>query len=204
MKRLFLASAFGDVAEKLPWGLLDRAANLRVGFVTTAANPYSTAPYQEKDKKKLQEQGFTVVDIDIEGKDREALRIIFKDIDVMFVAGGNTLYLLYCSRQSGFDALVREFVDSGKVYIGSSAGSIIMGPTKEPADPEQLAMVPGPVSCEAFHIINTRILPHTCGEYDWGNEKIKEEFSGRGYPILLLTDKQALIVEGDTETIIEA
>lgn len=204
MKRLFLASAFGDVAEKLPWGLLENAHGLRVGFVVTAANPYPDPWWQKKDKKKLCELGFVVEDIDIEGKSEEVIRILFKDIDVMFVGGGNTLYLLYHSRQSGFDNLVKEFVDSGKVYIGSSAGSVIMGPTKDPVDPEDLAMVPGPVSCEAFHVINTRILPHTGSEFDEGNEKIKEEFSGRGYAILLLTDRQALIVEGDTETIIEA
>lgn len=204
MRRLFLASAFGDVAEKLPWDLLKTAQEHTVGFVTTAANPYKDTWWVEKDKKKLQELGFTVNEIDIEGASEDEVRNKFEGCDMMFVAGGNTFYLLYHARKSGFEVIVKGFVDSGKVYIGSSAGSVIVGPILDPIhDLDEAEMVPELTSYEAFHIIDTVILPHTGAEFGCKNEKIKKEFAECGYPILLLTDEQALVVEGDTQTIIE-
>ncbi len=205
MKRLFLASAFGEVAEALPWGLVQTAREHIVAFIKTAANPYKDAWWVEKDKKKLQELGFGITEIDIEGMDRENLRDALRATDILFVAGGNTFYLLYHARKSGFDSVVKECVDSGKVYIGSSAGSCIVGPILDPLyDLDEAYMVPQLTSYEAFNIIDTVILPHTGAEFGCKNEKIKEKFAECGYPILLLTDKQALVVEGETETIIEA
>lgn len=204
MKKLFLSSKFSCVAEKLPWGLLDHANELRVGFVMTAANPYSDAWWIEEDKKKLKKLGFIVRDIDIEGMDKEALYNVLRNIDILFVGGGNTFFLLYHARKSGFDTIVKEFVDSGNVYIGSSAGSVIMGPTLDVVrDPNDASMVPELTSNEAFHCIDTIILPHTGDEFGANNEKTKEECAGCGYPILLLTDKQALVVEGNKQEIVE-
>lgn len=204
MRRLFLASAFGDVAEKLPWDLLQTAREQTVGFVKTAANPYKDVWWVEKDKKKLQELGFTVNEIDIEGATEDEVRDTFQGCDIMFVAGGNTFYLLYHARKSGFDAVVKEFIDSGKVYVGSSAGSVIVGPILDPIhDLDEVEMVSELTSYEAFHIINTVILPHTGAEFGCKNEKIQEEFAECGYPIVLLTDAQALVVDGNMQTIVE-
>ncbi|MDP2630852.1 MAG: Type 1 glutamine amidotransferase-like domain-containing protein [Candidatus Uhrbacteria bacterium] len=204
MRRLFLASAFGDVAQALPWGLVQTAHDYIVGFVKTAANPYKDAWWVVKDKKKLQELGFVINEIDIEGMEEEDLRTALQASDILFVAGGNTFHLLFHAVKSGFDTLVKEFVDSGKVYIGSSAGSVIVGPILDPIhDLDEAYMVPELTSYNAFHIIDTVILPHTGAEFGCKNEKIKEEFAECGYPIVLLTDNQALVVEGDTEKIIE-
>lgn len=46
--------------------------------------------------------------------------------DVMFVIGGNSDYLMTVYQKTGFDKLLPRLLDS-KVYVGSSAGSMIMG-----------------------------------------------------------------------------
>ena len=49
--------------------------------------------------------------------------------DAMFVCGGNTFYLLHEIRRTGFDKKIIEFIGQGKLYIGESAGSILVGPS---------------------------------------------------------------------------
>jgi len=205
MTRLFLASAFGKIAHKLPWGLLENAKNRTVAFIPTAANPYEDAWWMEEDKKKLQELGFVVREITIEDKDSATIRSECSGCDVIFVAGGNTFYLLYHLRKSGFDAVLKELIDAGVPYIGSSAGSVVLGPTLEPVyDLEESVMVPELTSYDALHVINTVILPHTGSDFGMLNKKIQEDFSGRGYSFILLTDTQALVVEDKNEVIINA
>lgn len=46
--------------------------------------------------------------------------------DVIFVIGGNTDYLIRVYQKTGFDKLLPRLLDS-KVYVGSSAGSMVMG-----------------------------------------------------------------------------
>src|SRR5947207_2157169 len=45
--------------------------------------------------------------------------------DVIYVCGGNTFYLLHKLKEIGFDKKIIELVESGKVYVGVSAGSVI-------------------------------------------------------------------------------
>lgn len=53
--------------------------------------------------------------------------ININEFDVMYMMGGNTFYLLNIIRKTGFDKNIKEFINSGKIYVGSSAGSEILG-----------------------------------------------------------------------------
>lgn len=48
------------------------------------------------------------------------------DIDLIYAGGGNTFTLLNKIRKSGFDKHIIEYVNSGVVYIGVSAGAHIV------------------------------------------------------------------------------
>lgn len=45
--------------------------------------------------------------------------------DAIYVCGGNTAYLLQRINETHFHIALKEFIDSGGVYVGVSAGSII-------------------------------------------------------------------------------
>ncbi|HKU86422.1 MAG TPA: Type 1 glutamine amidotransferase-like domain-containing protein [Casimicrobiaceae bacterium] len=49
-----------------------------------------------------------------------------RDTDVLLVSGGDALYLAHWMRQSGFADLMRSLEE--KVYVGMSAGSMVMTP----------------------------------------------------------------------------
>jgi dipeptidase E len=100
-----------------------------VAVITTACNPYNRksepTPWLEKDTAAFNKLGYRMKYIDIEGKTKEVLRAELDTCDILFVAGGNTFYLLQEAQKSGFLDIVRLKVERGCVYIGSSAGSVL-------------------------------------------------------------------------------
>src|SRR5690242_16991774 len=47
--------------------------------------------------------------------------------DAIYLMGGNTFVLLHELRKSKFDVLLREFLKSGRIIYGISAGAIVLG-----------------------------------------------------------------------------
>jgi peptidase E len=68
-------------------------------------------------------ENITVYDIDGSLTEGEAMKY-----DVIYFTGGDTGYLLWRIRETGFDAVIKKMVYANKVYIGVSAGSIIATP----------------------------------------------------------------------------
>ena len=93
MRRLLLTSKFDVVGEKL-LSLVPSSRGKKVAFIHTAADVYDTRPWMEVERAKLVELGFDVEDYDIKGKDEEHIRAELKNVDIIFVAGGNCFYLL--------------------------------------------------------------------------------------------------------------
>ena len=125
---IILASSFNTVVGELQEkSLLPKTAS--VAFIPTAGDPYPERPWIDADRKALVELGYNVTDIDLKGVTAESLEKELSSHDIIFVAGGNTTYLVQQSYISGFDDVIRGFLERGKLYIGSSAGSILAGRT---------------------------------------------------------------------------
>jgi dipeptidase E len=206
MKRLFLASVVPFVTDKLIEFLPKPPGELIVAFIPTAAGleKEKHAWYIEEDKKKLKEAGFKVLDIELERKTEKQLRDEMKNIDIIFVAGGNTFYLLQEAKKSGFDKLAKELVDKGMVYVGSSAGAVLAGPNieavktiDEPSKATELK------SYEGLGLVDFVVLPHF-GEEEFkkGYDEILPELDRMPYKFIKINDKQAVVVEGDKVRII--
>lgn len=94
-------------------------------------------------------------------------------------------------------------VRNGTPYIGSSAGSVIVGPSIEPVKTlDDPAAAPGLKSHEGLHLISQVILPHA------GNPKYERRYQQiidayRGHTIIPITDAQAVIVTQGRTRIIE-
>lgn len=106
---------------------------LRIGYVTTAANTAHDPAYVDETRQAMSAAGLSFEEIDVLGKSEDELRAFFRDKNVIQVKGGNTFYLLKAIRASGFAAVLREELTAGKAYIGTSAGVYIMCPTIEVA-----------------------------------------------------------------------
>jgi dipeptidase E len=81
--------------------------------------------------EELERLGFKVKSIDLALLETDDLEQAFSECDLFWVCGGNTLYLLQEVRRSGFDKFVTKKISEGIPYVGSSAGSILLGPDVE-------------------------------------------------------------------------
>jgi dipeptidase E len=96
----------------------------RIGFVT-AASLGDEVSYWERARDALAPVGLAVEHIRWDAQPVKTLAVV----QTVFVGGGNTYALLKRLRESGLLGAIRERVQAGTPYIGSSAGSNIAGPT---------------------------------------------------------------------------
>ena len=101
--------------------------------------------------------------------------------DAIYFCGGNSAYLLQRINATQFHVPLKRFVESGRVYIGVSAGSIIATNNL----PNNLGLM----NCTlTVHVSNGSPIgpvdPSECSHID-------------------LTDKQAILIRGDTCQIVE-
>ncbi|MCL2521091.1 MAG: Type 1 glutamine amidotransferase-like domain-containing protein [Spirochaetaceae bacterium] len=114
--------------------------------------------------------------------------------DVIWVLGGNTDYLKLVFEKSGFEKYLPEMLET-KVWVGSSAGSCILG---KRGNEEFFALYeekPYAEVKEYYGFVNGIIYPHT----EWFTNAFdictKESKANRNVAIYSLSDKSALIVE---------
>ena len=167
-----------------------------VAFIPTAADVYESKPWMEDDRQKFVDLGFQVKDYDIKNKDEKSIYSDLKHTDIVFVSGGNSFYLLYHVRYSGFDTSMERLLEEGTVYIGSSAGSIIAGPTIEPMlSLDNSEQAPKLGSFEGLNFVDFVVLPHYGKEkYKARYEAIMREWSS-AVKLLPVDDNQAIIVD---------
>lgn len=169
---------------------------IKVSYITTAA--YGEAKIRpewlEIYKNQLREYGINRIDeLDIKNKNQDVLEQILSDKDIIFVNGGNTFYLLYWIRYSGFDKLIPTLLSRGKLYVGISAGSYICCPTIEQsnwkhADKNKIGLT----DLTALNLVPFLISAHFEEKYRTVIEKAAKSCK---YPIIALNDTQAILVE---------
>lgn len=129
---LFLTSsgtpALSAIIPLLPF----KPKGKKVSYVTTASVVNGLVPEGiNANIDVIEKAGFTVDRIDISTLAPEDMEEVFSGSDLIWVGGGNTLYLLQQVRKSGFDKYVTKKILEGVPYVGVSAGSIILGPDLE-------------------------------------------------------------------------
>ena len=140
---------------------------------------------------------FSLTGLDIEEKTEDIWRELLKDKDVVLMAGGNTFYLLKAVRESGFEKVIKELIEKGMVYAGSSAGSYVACPTIETATwkkPGEEKERFGVTDLTAMNLVPFLFKAHYDPEE---KEMLKEKISEAKYETKILKDGQAILVEGD-------
>lgn len=172
---------------------------MKIGYITTASK-LSRSPFLEKVKNTIRENGYFFEELDIEEKSKDELRQFFQDKNVIHIEGGNTFYLLKAIRESGFDEILKELINEGKVYIGTSAGSYIMCPTIEVAswnpDGKDRFNV---TDFTALNYVPFVLKVHYKGELE---SLVKEKMKTLKYPLRILRDGQGILVDNDKYTFI--
>jgi|SRR3989344_4272830 len=199
MKKLILTSnAF--VNPKIKQRFLELLDNnpkdTKVIFVTTAAEgEEGSMIYVKKSEEELIKLGILKENIKWVGNLKN---INTEEYDVMYVCGGNTFYLINEIRKTGFDKKIIDFINRGKLYVGVSAGSVIMGPTIMHAknfDKNYVELK----DLSGFKVTNKVIAPHHKEDEEELAKKFEKENKCQ---ILRLPDGQALEIVNSKEKII--
>ncbi len=142
-------SGFLDHAETEIRSFLSSGA--RVVFVPFALQDHDG--YAAKVSGRLGQMGYTVNSLHQAANKRELL----SQADAIFIGGGNTFRLLKSLYDFELLDLIRDRVDGGMLYMGSSAGSNVAGPTIRTTNDMPIVEPP---SFEALRLVSFQINPH--------------------------------------------
>jgi len=205
MKRLFLASAVNEVADDIAKKIDCRG--LKLAFILTASEvEKGDLWWMRADREALTGMGFDVFDYTLTNKTKDNVKKDLEKADVLFFSGGNTFYLLQKIQESDSAEIIKNLVESGKIYIGSSAGSLVAGPDIYPVRfADDIKMAPKLKDYKGFGLVDFMVLPH------WGHEDFKKAYLGgliksiynNEHKTILLTNYQYVEVNEDTYKIEE-
>ena len=192
MNKIFLTSQASLVLDQIVKDMVCEPNTMTVCFVTTAANPYQNKSFVDRDRNALINLGFHVKDVDVEGSNVTALQESIKDCNIIFVAGGNTFYLLEKVKSSGFDQVIHTFLADGGIYIGSSAGSVIMGTSIDIVSRmDNKSAAPGLQDTDGLCFVNKLVLPHADNsKYRDQITKTLSDYQSEKENILLINDSE--------------
>jgi len=169
--------------------------DMKIGYVTTASKGARNFHkiVSETIIPAIKEEGYSLEEIDIKDKSEDELRNFFQNKNVIHIEGGNTFYLLKAIKENGFDKILKELLEEGKIYIGTSAGSYIMCPTIDIADWSESEINRfGLSDFTALNYVPFLLKVHYKDEQE---EFIKERVEKLKYPLRILRDGQGILVE---------
>lgn len=175
------------------------ADDIRVAHIITASKPKENTSYVDKDRELMRQAGFNVDEVDIEGKNQAQLLNLLKNVDIIYVQGGNTFYLLKHIRLSGFDKVLKKLLKKGVIYVGVSAGSIVAGKNIKTAGWYGDKNAVNLISLSALNLIPYNIFVHYKPEFA---ELIKSKSKKEKNNLKVLTDGEALFVFGKKITLV--
>lgn len=182
-------------------------ADISLALIENAADPY-----QEGDKgfvfetrENLQSLGIKLQRIDLSQYINKSTELseVLKNFDVIWIGGGNTYYIRWLMKQSGFDSIIKKIVDAGVVYGGGSAGAIVAGETLKYFDLVDDPKYAPEVMYTGLGLTNTIFIPHWKTETIQSKlEEIKHLYEKDGFGVLAIKDDEVLLIDGDVHKIV--
>lgn len=186
--------------------LLSEILGGRVAYIGDAARTVADAPFARQEREAITGLGATVVDLPLATTPLRDIGAVLRDVDGVYVAGGETFDLLHVLRSTGADRLVVDAVRAGLAYASSSAGSIVAGPSIGPsAVMDDPAVAPGLTDYRGLGLTQRVIVPHAQGSLPpFPIEVVARTVAeyGETWPLLLLRDGEALLVDDDGEHLV--
>lgn len=188
--------------------------DIKILYITTAGNLHAPAErtWINKGRKLIEARGWQLTNYDITDKTEAEVAAAMQNQDVVFIQGGQCLYMLEQTQRCNFTKLIKDALARGAIYFGESTGSIITGKDISPyryLSKDRRENPPVLASYAGFGLVNFLICPH------WNNLEKREkyiramrehldEYYGISQPIISLNDNQFIRVNGSDLQILEA
>lgn len=191
MKKIVLTSC-GIIDNELKskfYNLLNKdISEIKLLYITIAVDGEKNT-----DRTWLEEEYATILDLGIKEENIKEYKYEentdFEDYDAIYMIGGNTFYLLKELREKKLDEKIIHAINNGVIYIGSSAGSIILGKTIETALPYDENWV-NLEDFEGLNRVDAIIIPHANRKQEFIKEA-KERYKDK---IIELYDDYGVVI----------
>lgn len=129
----------------------------------------------------------------------DLVRERIKQHDVIFMVGGHTDYLMTVFEKSGFDKLLPELLKT-KVYVGSSAGSMVIGKRLTKKAYEKLYENRNTYGITQFlGLVDIAIMPHLDSPHFPDRKKRLSEVARLHSGVVYgLNDDAAVVIDGES------
>lgn len=203
MQKLFLASLFKDVFQIFIDFANENLVGKTVTFIPTAAIPDKLDFHIRYSKELLAKMGLIVYELEISTASHSDIVKKLENNEYIYVAGGNTFFLLQEMNRTGTGNLIKTQINTGKLFIGESAGAILVAPDIEYSkDTDNPLMAPNQKSYDALNIVDFYPVPH------YNDASLKEAVDiviskyGTKLPLVPFSNSQAILVIGKEKQIV--
>jgi len=175
-------------------------SEIRIFFVITPTKYLNKNKYIKRFFKQSKSINIPEQNIKFFQLNRKVKKDDLKNIDVVFVFGGNAFEYLDRIGKTGLDKMIKSFVKRGGVYLGLSAGSYVACPTIEAASWKHADKnMVGVKDLKGLNLVPFLITAHFEKKLHFIIQKAAEKTK---YQVVALTDKQAVLVNGKNKKII--
>lgn len=203
MKKIFLASLFKEVSCIFETFANENLVGKTVTFIPTAALPDKLDFHIKYSKELLSEMGLIVDELEISTATHLDIASKLENNDYIYVAGGNTFFLLQEMNKSGAGILIKSQINAGKLFIGESAGAVLLAPDIEYSkDVDSPLVAPQLQTYEALNIIDFYPVPHYKDEHMKKAVETVISKYGTKLPLVPFSNSQAVLVTGKTKQLV--
>ena len=202
-RKLFLASWFAGAVDLLPNFASDDLTGKRCVFIPTASRYEMPAEEREGydkinalDKTSLENLGLVIDELDVSIASQESIEKSLTSADCIFVCGGSTFYLIQELKRKDADKLIVSHIKQGKLYMGTSAGSILLQKNIITDEAEDFTHAPdlnGDTS--GLGIVDEYMYVHYGSHYFGDDDECYEKYYAH-HNAIKISDKQVVIVDG--------
>ncbi len=197
--KLFLSSyVIADESAQAFYDLVGKPKDqIKMAWIQNAKDVYEDTSWVDSVGKILQKHAAHIDVIDLREYDHNPEQIE-KDLagyDVVWIGGGNSFYLRWLLRKSGFDQAIKNLLSRGVVYGGDSAGAIVAGPTLNGFEIWEDAQKAPELVLDGMNLTDVVIVPHLDNpKYgDIPATRLKY-FQDQGANVIGLNDDEAVII----------
>ncbi|MCO6525699.1 MULTISPECIES: Type 1 glutamine amidotransferase-like domain-containing protein [Snodgrassella] len=204
MKTIFLTSYIAGTTRQLADFIQKNQINSKnILFIPTAGNVESYTGYIDEGKAALQQLGFQLELLDIASADTQQCHQAFAAAEIICIAGGNTFYLLQQLKSKNLDQLLVHRLAQGCIYIGESAGAIILAADIEYSSMmDDSSLAPELDNYAGLNVIDCYPLPHYIEEpFVDSVQQIYAKYSNH-LKLIPFNNQQAVVVSGRDCTIV--
>ena len=182
----------------------EKTESKKILFIPTATNVDEYKQYIHLTQKAFEDFGYEVENFDVSVFSEEIAKEKLSEAKIVFISGGNTFYLLQELKRKNLIPYLKERIENGLLYIGESAGSVIVAPDIEYASVIDDKTVATELDDYAgLNLVDFYIVPHFEEEPFVESSRNTVELYKDKLDLKLINNKEAILVENNNFTIIK-